>query len=57
MKIGAKIGAGFGGMIALLVCVGGVGIWALQRVIDDYGTEVMTKVYYEREIAKIPIHK
>ena len=56
MKIGAKIGAGFGGMIALLVCVGGVGIWALQRVIDDYGTEV-TKVYYEREIAKIPIHK
>ena len=54
MKIGAKIGAGFGGMIALLVCVG---IWALQRVIDDYGTEVMTKVYYEREIAKIPIHK
>ena len=52
MKIGVKIGVGFGGMIGLLICVG---IWSLQRTIDGYGDEVMTKVYHGRKIAEIPV--
>jgi len=55
MKIGVKIGAGFGGMIALLICVGGVGIWQLGQVVDAYNNRVMAKVYEEREIAKVPL--
>ena len=54
MKIGAKIGAGFGGMIALLICVGGVGIWSLLGTIEGYGNEVMSKVYHGQKIAEIP---
>ena len=55
MKIGVKIGVGFGGLIVLLLVVGVVGIASLRQTIDGYGDEVMAKVYHGQQIAEIPL--
>ena len=41
MKIGIKIGVGFGGLIVLLLVVAVVGIASLRWTIDGYGDWVM----------------
>ena len=52
MKIGVKIGGGFGGLIVFLLVVG---IASLRQTIDGYGDEVMAKVYHGQQIAEIPL--
>ncbi len=53
MKIGAKIGTGFGIVVLLLLITSGVGIWQLTRVIDAYSQDVMREVEAEKQASRI----